>query len=398
MVATMPEPRAASGVAVIGSKIYVAGGLARSGSVANFDVFDTETRRWTSLPPMPTARDHLTAQAVNGKVYAIAGRAAAVFAANEEFDPATNAWVRRAPIPTARGGLGSGVLNNRIVVFGGEGASGTPQGTFRENEEYDPATDRWRSLASMPVPRHGLYGATLEGRILAASGGPVAGAFFSNVTDAFYLPPAAAPAIAAIRDSASGGSALSPGTLASIYGERLSSSEQVASRVPLALQMNATTVKVNGAEVPLLYVGPGQINFLLPQDLAVGPISVTVSNAGSESGAMQLTLAEASPAIFMLSGTQGAVLVAGTGSPRPARPGEIIEIYATGFGRTSVTPVVLIGGERTEVLFSGPAPGFPGLNQINARVPGNSSTGPAIPLRIDLGGRSSNTVTIAVAP
>ena len=120
-VGTMPTPRGASGVAVIGSRIYVAGGLARAGSVANFDAFDTVAKQWTTLPAMPTARDHLTAQAVNGKVYAIAGRAAAVFNANEEFDPATGAWTPRAPIPTARGGLGSGILNNRIVVFGGEG-------------------------------------------------------------------------------------------------------------------------------------------------------------------------------------------------------------------------------------------------------------------------------------
>ena len=68
VVAQMPTPRGASGVASIGTKIYVAGGLAQGGaSVATFEMFDTATREWTRLPSMPTARDHLTAQAVNGK-------------------------------------------------------------------------------------------------------------------------------------------------------------------------------------------------------------------------------------------------------------------------------------------------------------------------------------------
>ncbi|HET8549409.1 MAG TPA: kelch repeat-containing protein, partial [Bryobacteraceae bacterium] len=157
-VGRMNTPRGASGVAVIGVNIYVAGGLAARGSVADFEVFDTGSQRWTRLPDMPTARDHLTAQAVNGRFYAIAGRAGREFTANEEYDPAITGWRARAAIPTARGGLGSAVVDNRILVFGGEGSSGTPEGTFRQNEEYDPATDTWRALAPMPTPRHGLYG------------------------------------------------------------------------------------------------------------------------------------------------------------------------------------------------------------------------------------------------
>src|SRR4051812_23266667 len=73
-VGRMNIPRGASGVAVAGTDIYIAGGLATSGSVADFEVFETVTRQWRRLPDMPTARDHLTAQVVNGRFYAIAGR------------------------------------------------------------------------------------------------------------------------------------------------------------------------------------------------------------------------------------------------------------------------------------------------------------------------------------
>src|SRR5262249_1594918 len=78
VVASMPRPRGASGVAVIGKRIYVAGGRSRGDatgrSVADFDVFDTESSTWAALPDMPTARDHLTAAAVERRFYAIGGR------------------------------------------------------------------------------------------------------------------------------------------------------------------------------------------------------------------------------------------------------------------------------------------------------------------------------------
>ena len=46
--------------------------------------------------------------------------------------------------------------------------------------------------------------------------------------------------------------------------------------------------------------------------------------------------------------------------------------------------------------FSGLAPGFVGLYQVNARVPATSATGPSVPVVISIGGVQSNTVTMAV--
>jgi N-acetylneuraminic acid mutarotase len=89
-VGRMNTPRGASGVAVAGTNIYVAGGLAAGGSVGDFEVFETVTRQWRRLPNMPTPRDHLTAQVINGRFYALAGRNNRDLTANEEYDPATN--------------------------------------------------------------------------------------------------------------------------------------------------------------------------------------------------------------------------------------------------------------------------------------------------------------------
>ena len=101
---------------------------------------------------------------------------------------------------------------------------------------------------------------------------------------------------------------------------------------------------------------------------------------------------------------------------RPVRVGEYISIFCTGLGSVTHEPatgvpaiydppsltdtsplVVSIGGVATPVAFSGLAPGDIGMYQVNVQVPPNSPTGPAVPLTISVGGKTSNQATIAVA-
>ena len=96
------------------------------------------------------------------------------------------------------------------------------------------------------------------------------------------------------------------------------------------------------------------------------------------------------------------------------KAGEYISIYCTGLGdvttrpplgsatpadplaSTLVTPVVTIGGAPATVSFSGLAPGFVGLYQVNVQVPATAPPGAAVPLVLTIGGLPANTVTIAV--
>jgi adhesin/invasin len=70
---------------------------------------------------------------------------------------------------------------------------------------------------------------------------------------------------------------------------------------------------------------------------------------------------------------------------------------AVPLSRTNGTPVVTIGGLPAQILFSGLAPGFVGVWQINAVVPENAPAGDDIPVQVSINGAASNSVTMAVA-
>ncbi len=186
---------------------------------------------------------------------------------------------------------------------------------------------------------------------------------------------------------------------------------------------------VGSVEAPLHFVGPNQINFQIPPGIAPGdavPAQLTRSDGITLLTTLRVVVS--SPGIFtVLQNGQGQAAALNqdnsqNGNPqtilgaRPAARGSVIQIFATGAGETDpplgpgepgpasgnplvltqVQPTVTIGGLSARVLFSGLAPGFVGLWQINAEVPQDVTPGPAVPMTITAGGISSNTVTIAV--
>jgi len=73
-----------------------------------------------------------------------------------------------------RSGIAATAVNGSIYVLGGE----QNQGTFDNNERYDPASDTWSKELPMPTARHGLAVASYDDRIFAIGGGPHTGLTF----------------------------------------------------------------------------------------------------------------------------------------------------------------------------------------------------------------------------
>jgi hypothetical protein len=110
------------------------------------------------------------------------------------------------------------------------------------------------------------------------------------------------------------------------------------------------------------------------------------------------------PALFALSGDglgQGAIWHATTGAlasaTNAAVGGEILSLYTNNLIDGGVIPPqVAIGGRLAEVLHFGDAPGYPGYNQVNFRMPDGVASGPSVAVRLIYLGRPSNAVTIGV--
>ena len=172
--APMPISRGASAAAEVDGQLVVVGGIrfvAVGGLVRGTAIYDPATDAWRRGTPIPTLRDHLTAQAVGGILYAIGGRPIDPdrnYNIVEAYDVKTDQWTRKSSMPTRRAGIGSTVLDGTIHVFGGESRAGV----FAEHEVYDPVANRWSAALPLPLARHGLGVATLGGKIYVIGGGP----------------------------------------------------------------------------------------------------------------------------------------------------------------------------------------------------------------------------------
>ena len=237
------------------------------------------------------------------------------------------------------------------------------------------------------------------------------------------------------------GSGLAPGSLSTVFGVGLATTIEAAWGLPLPNELGGGSMTFNGTvPAPQIFASPGQRNFQLPWELnglSEARVSVTVENETSPE--VVVPLASASPAVFTLNESgQAAALIAlgpqviarrgrGFAGPRvvaapvggfigsrPARAGEVLEIFATGLGpvtnppqtgagalaypvSVTVEPVsVRIGDEPMRVTFAGLAPAFVGLYQVNVELVGDIASGDAVPLVVEVAEVESNTTFVAI--
>jgi uncharacterized protein (TIGR03437 family) len=210
----------------------------------------------------------------------------------------------------------------------------------------------------------------------------------------------AAPEVVAALNPATFEDGLVPGSLADIYAYGVRAESGVGGGDGAAVTINGTpalviaTANVNGLEF---------VRVQVPFEVSGVNASVAVTKDGRTGAAASFPLRALQPGVFSEFGVALAVHHATNTlvtDAAPASAGEILYFYANGLGpvadsRTLGEVRVTVDGIECELFYAGVAPGFPGVYQINIRLPGGLTAGRRN-LRIAIDGLASPVVEIAV--
>jgi len=230
-----------------------------------------------------------------------------------------------------------------------------------------------------------------------------------------------------VNNASYASSGVVPGEIVAIFGTNLtdgssclppSCNPTFGSNGKLNTTMAGAQVTVDQTPVPIFYATPGQLGVQIPFELTGTSATVVVSVRGQASAPASINLGTVSPGIFTATADgKGAGAIthvngSAVSAQNPARPAELVIFYATGLGQvapavpTGALPVGIsstvaqvtlsIGGITVVPEFAGLAGCCVGLNQINARIPVGVTRSDAVPVILNIGGKSSNMATIAV--
>ncbi|MSU49597.1 MAG: hypothetical protein EXS37_11000 [Opitutus sp.] len=195
--------RGGAGAVIHDGKLYVVCGIINGhweGHVAWLDVLDLKTNQWSRLPDAPRARDHFQAAIVNNQIYVAGGRRSSgatkqvfdlTIAEVDVFDLATGKWsTLPAPagnLPNLRAGSMSLGVGPLLLVAGGE--SVTQPHAYTQVEALDTRTGTWSLYADFARGRHGSGLVRLGDTLYVAAGsGSRGGKPELDSLDSFDLP------------------------------------------------------------------------------------------------------------------------------------------------------------------------------------------------------------------
>ena len=319
------------------------------------------------------------------------------------------------------------VLNYASLIFLPQ-SGGTPAGVVGQQNASGSAVN-WDSTDGLATPNGlasplGLYIDRQDTLYVADAG---------NHRVVQYLKPATVVNAATFQSSVP----VSPGALATLFSNGLANNTTLISATTWPTSASNRQLVINDQlAAPIYYIDSGQVNFQVPSNAPSGQnrIAVRVADTGELVAGGSLLVASASPGLFTAnqSGSgQAAVLNQDNtvnAASNPAAAGSVIVLYGTGQGQVSPavpdgtaaplgtlsnTVAVPTSDQKTclnsqpsmcvvfgastlgQINFSGLAPGYIGLWQINVVVPSGLS-GSAAPVRVIINGAPSNTVTVAI--
>ncbi|MEO8595815.1 MAG: IPT/TIG domain-containing protein [Candidatus Solibacter sp.] len=231
------------------------------------------------------------------------------------------------------------------------------------------------------------------------------------------VPAPPATTSAGVVNAASSLPAIAPGALIAIYGTNLAGGLAQADKTPLPTTLDGTSVTIDGAKIPLLFVSSGQVNAQVPYETKPGTVKLAVQAGSGNSAPVDIQVAATGPGVFspLQSNHVLALNLADAtlnSAQSPAKVGQYVTAYLTGQGAVNPAaptgdvapsdplslPVaavqVKIGGKLATLQFAGLAPGFVGLMQMNILIPDVPAG--ELPFEVSVGGVSAASTVISV--
>ncbi|MBI4891021.1 MAG: hypothetical protein HY821_10395 [Acidobacteria bacterium] len=215
---------------------------------------------------------------------------------------------------------------------------------------------------------------------------------------------------------------VAPGSLISIRGVNMTANYERGPDSPLTQTLGGLAVDVGGRALPLVSVSPTEVLAQLPSDLAEGDANLTIRSATQAALKASFRVVRNAPGLFLESSAPpearlalarheaGPLLAADS----PAKVGETITLYGTGFGPLEPKPLdgfatpmqppapvadsveLLVGGEVRPLIWAGAAPGLVGYTVVRFKVDATMGTGQNLDIQVRVNGVLSNTVKLPV--
>ncbi len=254
--------------------------------------------------------------------------------------------------------------------------------------------------------------AGLPARCIDCDAGDAAGAD-ADEAGAIVVTSAATPLVLAVA----------PDSMAAARGLALAPGDAGTDSTTLPPDLLGTRLTIGDRAVGLFSVSPDEVVFLVPADAPLGRAPVIATTADGRTFRGETTVNALAPAIFTAGGAPkgppAAYLVrdvdGGQTTEMVARfddqQGEWVAIpidvtngsvflalTTTGLrARSSLASVtVSIGGAAAPVLYAGPYPGYPGVDQLNVQLAPSLAGRGAVSLGLSVDGVPSNLVDLVV--
>jgi uncharacterized protein (TIGR03437 family) len=229
-----------------------------------------------------------------------------------------------------------------------------------------------------------------------------------------------------VSAASSSGFAFAPDSLVTGYGAGLALEPKSASGIPLPTSLGGVQVELtdaSGAQMlaPLVYVSPGQVNYLVPANVPPGKLDVAVRNNGNVVSRGTLELDKVAPALFSANSDGRGIAAAqvvrvkpdGTQIYEPVAQFDAVQrryvaqpvdfgaskdrlfllLYGTGF-RNAAVAGLQVGPAALALSYAGKQPQFAGLDQVNAELPRELAAAGEVVVRFQADGKPANQVTL----